>query len=183
MKNSGTGKIAERYVDALFAVAQDAGVLEVVEKNLFSLAEIIRGNADFQAFLTNPLLTREAQDTIISNLMEKLGVQQITGQFTSLLARHKRLEILPEIIDIFLKKAARERGEISAEMVTAREVSAKQVEIIAQSLSKAYGKKVNLDTREDSALLGGSIINIGSLQLDGSLAGKLNRLKQELKAG
>ncbi len=182
MKNSGAGKIAERYVDALFAAAQEAGTLAKVEKDLAGIAGLIKENADFRAFLTNPLLTRQAQDTIISNLMEHIGVQQATGQFTSLLARHKRLNILSEIIDIFLKKAADARGEISAELVTAREVSTGQAEAVAQSLGKAYGKKVNLSTREDPSLLGGSIINIGSLQLDSSLAGKLNRLKTELHA-
>jgi F-type H+-transporting ATPase subunit delta len=182
VKNSGAEKIAERYVDALFAAIHSPGSLALVEKDLVELAGLIKENADFRAFLTNPLLTREAQDTIISNLMEKLSVQQTTGQFTSLLARHKRLNILPEIIDTFLKKAADARGEISAELVTAREVSAKQAETIAQSLGKAYGKKVNLSTREDPSLLGGSVINIGSLQLDSSIAGKLNRLKTELHA-
>jgi F-type H+-transporting ATPase subunit delta len=181
VKNSGAGKIAERYVDALFAAIQSPGSLALVEKDMLSLAELIKENADFRAFLTNPLLSRDAQETIVSNLMEKLGVQQATGEFTSLLARNKRLDILAEIIEIFLKKAAANRGEISAELVTAREVSAKQAESVAQSLEKAYGKKVNLSTREDPSLLGGSIINIGSLQLDSSIAGKLNRLQQELK--
>jgi len=182
VKNSGAGKIAERYVDALFAAIHSPGSLALVEKDLVELAGLIKENADFKAFLVNPLLTRDAQDTIISNLMEKLSVQQTTGQFTSLLARNKRLDILPEIIEIFLKKAAANRGEIAAELVTAREISAGQAESVAKSLEKAYGKKVNLSTREDPSLLGGSIINIGSLQLDSSIAGKLNRLKTELQA-
>ncbi len=182
MKTTGSKKISERYVNAAFAVAEQANVLAAVEKDLAGLADLIKENADFRAFLNNPLLTSEARSEIAVALLGKLGVNPITTQFIALLARHKRLNILPEIINIFLEKAASQRGELAAELVVAKPISAKESAAIAQSLSKAMGKKINLSVREDSALLGGTIINIGSVQLDGSLAGKLNRLKTTLYA-
>ncbi len=181
MKNSGSRKISERYVSALFDVALAAGALSPVEKDLLELADLIKENADFREFLHNPLLTREAQAIISGNLMQKIGVNELTAQFIALLARHKRLDILPEIIKIFLEKAAFSRGELAAELVVAGGISDKESSKIEQSLSKAVGKKINLSVREDPALLGGTIINVGSLQLDGSLAGKLNRLATILR--
>ncbi len=182
MKKTGSKKIAERYVNAAFSVAEQASSLAVVEKDLGSLATLIRENADFRAFLNNPLLTRNAQSEIAVALLKNIGAHTVTTQFVALLARHKRLDILSEIIEIFLEKAALSRGEIAAELVTAKAVSAKESSAIADSLSKTYNRKINLSTRVDPSLLGGTIINIGSVQLDGSLAGKLNRLKQVLKA-
>ncbi len=182
MKNTGSGKIAERYVNALFDVALDAGIVDTIEKDLTALAGLIRENADFRAFLTNPLLTREAQGAIAANVMKSIGVNQLTAQFIALLAHQKRLDILPEMIALFIKQAQTGRGEISAELIAAKAVSAKESGAISQALSKAYDKKVNLSVREDPALLGGTIIKIGSLQLDSSIAGKLNRLKTALHA-
>ncbi len=182
MKNSGSRKISERYVSAIFDVAVAAGVVSNVEKDLSALADLIKENADFCAFLHNPLLTRDAQNAIAANIMQKIGTHQLTAQFIALLARHKRLNILPEMIAIFLEKSATARGELAAELVVAKAISAKESGAIAQSLGKAYNKKINLSVREDPALLGGTIINVGSYQLDSSLAGKLNRLKIALRA-
>ena len=182
MKNSGSRKISERYVSALFDIALAAGVLEAVEKDLSVLADLVKENADFSAFLDNPLLSSEAKNSISANLMQKIGAHQLTTQFIALLARKKRLNILPEIIKLFLERVATERGELAAELVTAKAITPKESSAIAESLSKAYNKKINLSVREDPALLGGTIINVGSYQLDSSLEGKLNRLKIALQA-
>lgn len=182
MKNTGSRKISERYVSALFDVALASSALAPVEKDLSALSDLIKENVDFRAFLHNPLLTRDAQNAIAANLMQKIGVHTLTAQFIALLARHKRLNILSEMIVIFLEKAATARGELAAELIVAKAVSAKESNAIAESLGKAYNKKINLSVREDPALLGGTIINVGSHQLDSSLAGKLNRLKIALHA-
>ncbi|MEQ1789655.1 MAG: ATP synthase F1 subunit delta [Rickettsiales bacterium] len=182
MKNSGSKKISERYVSAVFDVATQADALVAVEKDLLGLADLIKENADFHDFLYNPLLTRDAQVSIAANLLEKIGTHAVTAKFVALLAHNKRLDILPEMIELFLKELAISRGEIAAELVVARAISTKEADAIAQSLGKAYNKKINLSVRKDAALLGGTIINIGSVQLDGSLAGKLNRLKIALHA-
>lgn len=181
MKNSGSRKISERYVSAVFDVAVANNSVSTIEKDLLEIGNLIRGTPDFQDFLHNPLLTREAQGEIAAILMQKIGVSPLTAQFIALLAHHKRLNLLPEMIEIFLEKAASERGEISAELVVSQKISEKESAQVAESLSKAVGKKINLSVREDPTILGGTIINVGSLQLDSSLAGKLNRLKQELK--
>lgn len=183
MKNSGSRKISERYVSAVFDVALANNNVPSIEKDLSAIAGIIKESADFQDFLHNPLLTREAQGKIAANLMQKIGVNQLTSQFIGLLAHNKRLDLLAEIIEIFLEKAASARGELSAELVVAQPVSQKESAQVAQSLGKAYNKKINLTVRENPEILGGTIINVGSLQLDSSLAGKLNRLRQELKTG
>jgi F-type H+-transporting ATPase subunit delta len=180
MKTSGSKKISERYVTALFEVAQQAGALSVVEKDLSAIAALLKASADFRAFLHNPLLSRSAHEKVAGEVLKHIGTNKVTNHFISLLARHKRLEFLPEIIELFLKKAASMRGELAAELITAKPVSKDSAIAVANALSTAYNKKIALTTHENPAILGGAIINIGSLQLDGSLAGKLNRLKTAL---
>lgn len=182
MKNSGFKKIAERYVTALFAVATAENSIADVEKDLAALAALLAESSDFRAFLHNPLLNRNAQVEIAGVVLKTLGVHDITQKFIALLANHKRLELLAEVIQLFLEKAMISRGELAAELVSAAVLSDAQAAPIADKLSKAYNKKITLKLRADASLLGGAIINIGSTQLDGSLAGKLNRLQLSLKA-
>lgn len=182
MKNSGSQKISDRYATALFSVAGASKLVDAVEKDLKNIQETLLSSEDFCYFLNNPLLNRDAKRKIISALLEKVGVDKLTNQFISLLAAHKRLELLAEIIAIYLKKCASARGEIAAEVISAKAIEAKAEKEIADALGKIYGKKITIKTRTDESLLGGMVVNIGSKQLDGSLAGKLNRLKQSLKA-
>ena len=182
MKNSGSKKIAERYVTALFEVAVAANSLPAVEKDLLAIENSLESNADFRAFLHNPLLNREAKAKIAETILKSLGANKVTSQFIALLAAHNRLNLLPEMIVLFLEKAASARGELAAELVVARAISDAETGAIAEKLGKAYNKKINLQVSEDASLIGGSIINIASLRLDGSISGKLSRLRQELKA-
>lgn len=182
MKKSGSKKIAERYVKALFDVATAAGAAAAVEKDLQTLAAALNESAEFSKFLHNPLLSRKQKAEVAAALLARLGANKVTTQFISLLAAQNRLDLLAEMAKLFIEKCALSRGEISAELVVASKVSAADSEAIASALGKAYNKKINLSIREDKAIVGGSIINIGSLRLDGSLAGKLDRLKQKLKA-
>jgi F-type H+-transporting ATPase subunit delta len=166
----------------LFDVASKANNVAAVEANLSDIATLIAENPDFRGFLTNPLLSRSAQANIVESLLKKMNTHALTIQFIALLARHKRLENLAEIIALFAEMAAAARGELVALVQVAAPISATEAKTIEESLSKAYGRKVTLKIKENPELLGGTIIKIGSQQIDGSLAGKLNRLQQELKA-
>ena len=182
MKTTGSKKIAERYVSALFDTAQGAKATDAVEKDMLALQSALAQTTDFQEFLGNPLLSREAQGKAMEALLAKLGANKVTAQFIALLAGQKRLPILPQIIELFLEFAAAARGELAAELVSALPFPKAEAQKVADKLSKAYNRKINLSLRVDPALIGGAIINIGSVQLDASLAGKLNRLKAAMKA-
>jgi len=188
VKTSGTTRIAERYVKALFDVAQSstlknsAAALDSIEKDLAAVGRALDESADFRHFLTNPLLTRQAQAGAVKALLAKMKAQALTQQFMATLAHQRRLGILPEIIAMFTKWAQAARGEMAAELIVAAPMKDKETALVAKGLGKAYGKTMNLTVRQDASLLGGIMVKIGSLQLDGSLAGKLARLNQILRA-
>ena len=182
MKTSGLRRIAERYVRALFEVAGTAHALDAVEKDMVALADALEQNEDFQQFLTNPLLSRPAQTQAMEAVLAKLKANKTTVQFIVMLAGKRRLAILPEIAELFSEWAAAARGELRAELVAAAPMQEKEIALVSERLSHAYGKKINLAVKQDPALLGGVMVKIGSIQLDGSLAGKLQRLGLALKA-
>jgi len=181
MKTSGAKRIALCYVKALFDVAQSASSLDMVEKDMAALGDVLKESEDFRHFLTNPLLSRQAQADVMKALLAKKKGHKVTQQFMATLARHRRFAILPEIIELFAEAAQAARGEMKAQLIAASALKSKQIELVGERLSQAYRKKVNLDVRQDASLLGGVMIKVGSVQLDASLAGKLERLNQILR--
>lgn len=180
MKNSGAKKIAQRYVKALFDAS--ASVRENVEKDFTVLATLLAENAELRAVLSNPLLTRAQQEKVMDVVLKKLKADKITQLFVSLLARQKRLPLLPEIAAMYKEWAIQSRGEMKAAVVSASPMKDADISAIGNRLAKTYGKKILLEIHENPELLGGLVLKIGSLQFDGSLAGKLQRLTNRLKA-
>lgn len=182
MKQSGLGPIAERYVSALFDVAKQASAVGDVEKDLNDLARATKENEGFANLLVSPILTREQQAKLMAALADSFNTHKITKAFLGTLATQRRLLALAEIAAQFTKIAEASRGEMSAEIITATPIAKAEADQVAARLGKAYGKTVKLKTTQNTALLGGAIVKIGGMQLDASLAGKLNRLEQTLKA-
>ena len=182
MKTSGSKRIASRYVKALFEVVAADKATDAVEKDLLSLADALSNSKDFQHFLTNPLLSSDVRAQTMLAVLAKMQVHQLTRQFIGMLIRQKRLAILPDIIVLFAEWAASARGELKGEVIAAAPLKAKEIQMISDSLGKAYDRKMVLTLKEQPDLLGGVVVKIGSLQLDSSLAGKMRRLKIALQA-
>ena len=180
MKSAGVKQVAERYVKALLDVSGD--VRGNVEKDMTTLQTILEASRELQNLLSNPLLTRKEQGAAMHAVLSAIKAQTITKDFVALLARQKRLTILPQAIALFLEKASAGRGGMRAEAVSALKLTAKDADAISEILNKIFGSKIMLKTRDNPELLGGVIIKIGSLQLDASLSGKLRRLGNKLRA-
>ncbi len=180
MKTSAN-QIALRYVSALFSVTGDAQVRAAVEQDFARLGGALATNEDLAELIRTPLLTREQQAQAMDALLAAMDADTATRKFVALLARQKRLTLLPEIIDLYSKWASDSRGEMQAELISATKVSAGDANAVADKLSKVYGKKIALKTSENPEILGGAIVKIGSLQLDSSLLGKMRRLKNVLQ--
>jgi F-type H+-transporting ATPase subunit delta len=113
--------------------------------------------------------------------LSNVGAHDITQKFIHLLAASRRLGALPEVARQFAARVAASRGEVAAEVISAQILPPAELAGIGDSLGKMVGKKINLSARVDESLLGGMVVRIGSQQFDGSVAGKLSRLEQELK--
>ena len=182
MKTSGSKSIAERYINALFEVAKFTSAEGDVEADFASLGKALQESPEFQHFLVNPLLTTSQRAGAMLAILDKIKASQLTRQFIGMVLRQKRLAILPALIEEFSRVAASARGELDAEIITAAPLQDKEIKAVSDRLSKAYGRKLRLNVKEDPSLLGGVILRIGSQQLDSSLAGKMRRLKNSLKA-
>ncbi|EKV32541.1 ATP synthase delta chain [Caenispirillum salinarum AK4] len=178
---SASSGLADRYASALFELAEEKGVLDQVADDLRGLKTMVAESADFRRFIDSPVLSRTEQAKGVAALADKAGMQGVTRNFLGLVATNRRLFALPAVIDAFLERLAAKRGEISAEVVSAKPLSDAQTEALAASLKQAVGKDVALETRVDPGLIGGLVVRVGSRMIDNSLRTKLQRLQLAMK--
>ena len=117
----------------------------------------------------------------IGAVADKAGVSGLVSNLLRLIARNRRLFVLPDIIAGFLGLLAAHRGEVVADVVSARPLSDAQTQALKKSLKASLGKDVSIDARVDPAILGGLIVKVGSRMIDSSIRTKLNFMKNRLK--
>ncbi len=177
----GVSGLADRYAAALFDLADERKALDAVAGDLQGLRAMLRDSGDLRRLIRSPVLTREEQGKAIAALAEKAGIATLTRNFLGLLAQNRRLFALPEMIESYLHRLAEKRGEVTAHVVSAQDLSPAQREAVNEQLRKAVGRKVAVDIEVDPSLLGGLVVKVGSRMVDASLKSKLHRLQLAMK--
>lgn len=173
--------LAGRYALALFELARDEKQLETVSKSLGTVGQALAGSDDFRALTTSPLVGREASARVIAAASGAMGLDPLTRNFLGVLAKNRRLSRLGAVIRAFNLLLARHRGEITAEITSARALDDDQVAAIKSSLRARMGRDIAVELDVDPAILGGLVVKIGSEMIDGSIRTKLNNLAQAMK--
>jgi F-type H+-transporting ATPase subunit delta len=178
---SPVSAVAERYAVALFDLAVEGNALAAVEKDLDAFAVLINESADLRRLIRSPVFSADDQDRAVSAVLDKAEIGGFAGNLIKLAAQHRRLFFLPGIITAFKRLAAKQRGEVTAEVTSAEPLSDKHLAALKDALKASLGKDVALETAVDPALIGGLIVTVGSRMIDGSLRTKLNSLKLVMK--
>jgi len=177
----GVSGLAGRYAVALYELADEGKALDRVAEDLRGLRDLIAQSPDLRDFLRSPLYGRDEQTRALAALLDRAGVAELTRRFAVVVAGNRRLHALPAMIEAYLKILAARRGEVTAKVTVARPLSADQARRLEETLRKAVGGKVQVETRIDESLIGGLIVQVGSRMVDGSLKTKLQKLQQAMK--
>ena len=175
------GGIANRYATALYDLADEARVLDAVADDLRALQTLVDESEDLSRLVRSPLVRRDAQAAGMAAVLAQADVHDLTRRFVGVVAGNGRLFVLPAIIKAYLAELARRRGEISAEVTSARELDYSQQAIVADALRAVAGGKVAIDARVDPELIGGLVVRVGSRMVDSSIRSKLQRLQLAMK--
>ncbi len=176
-----TTDAGDRYAQALFDLANEAGQTAAVEADLKSLKAAYKDSADLRRLLTSPAFTAEDKSTGLNAVAKKAKFNAVTIKFLGLLAANRRSSDLMSAIVAFERLSAAQRGVVSAEVVSAVPLSAAQSKGVAQALRTALGKEPEISTHVDPSILGGLKVRVGSRLFDASLKSKLDSLKFALK--
>jgi F-type H+-transporting ATPase subunit delta len=173
--------LAGRYALALFELARDEKQIETVGASLASLRRALTDSADLRELINSPLIDREDQARAVGAVVGTMALDTLTSNLVGVLAKNRRLPKLPDVIRAFNLLAARHRGEITAEVTSARPLDDDQVAAIKQHLRSRMGSDIAVDLAVDPALLGGLVVKIGSQMIDSSIRTKLNTLAHVMK--
>ncbi|MGB3806593.1 MAG: F0F1 ATP synthase subunit delta [Erythrobacter sp.] len=174
--------LAGRYASALFDLASENGTVTAVESDLDSLKSALSQSEELRAATTNPQLSRDVQGQAIDAVARHLALSELTRNFLGTLALNRRLAKLSEIIAAFKTIASAQRGEITANVTSAHELTDEQLATLKTKLTARQGRTVILSHDVDPDLLGGLVVTIGSQRIDGSIRTRLNSLAQAMKA-
>jgi F-type H+-transporting ATPase subunit delta len=181
--NSGgiRASLAGRYASALFDLARDQRQIESVGNSLDALGEALLDSKDFAELVSSPLVSRDEAGKAFGALAPQLNLDPITANLLGVLARNGRKNELRGVIRAFRRLAAEHRGEVTADVTTARPLNDDQIAALKSQLRTRAGRDVTLDASVDPNILGGIIVKLGSQQIDASIRTKLNRLASAMK--
>lgn len=170
---------ALRFAEAAFAVARDTNTLDAWLEAL-DQASSLYDNSAAELFLTSPVESADKKIGVLAQMLP--GVAREVHRFLAILARRDRLELVPEIATHFRRLLNEHRGIAVAQVTTAVPIDDRQKAVIASRLGRRLGKMVVLEERVDPSILGGVIAQVGDTVIDGSIRGRLERLRRTLTA-
>ncbi len=166
--------IARPYAEAAFAQALEEGKLSEWSAMLNRLS-IVVSDENMSGVINNPKLNNEQLTQFI---IETCGdsLDKTHKNFISILVEAERIKLAPEVFSLFEQKHAAAEGFSDVDVITAYPLDDAQVNAISESISKRLGKKVDINTEQDKALIGGVIIRAGDSVIDASIRGRLKEL-------
>ncbi len=179
----GTGVLARRYAKALFSLAQERGNTQAFLAELDSLVEAAQSTPAAQRVLFTPLHPRAERRALIRAIAERLGVAQELRALGQLLIDENRMPLLPAIRDSLRTLVERAAGRVDAFVQTARPLTDAQRSRLQSALSRRARADVQLHVEVQPDLIGGVVVRMGDLLLDGSLRTELNSLAASLRRG
>ena len=179
--SEGLASLAGPYASALFAIAEERDALERTEQGLEAVLALTAGSADLGRLIRSPVVARADQERAMSAILDAMGSDPLVRNFVGVLARNRRLGALSAIVRRFRALAAERRGEVEAVAETAIDLDDATTGRIRDALAEALGRRVALSTEVDRELLGGLVVRVGSIRVDGSLRTQLQSLAHVMK--
>ena len=181
MSSETTGAIAQRYAAALFELAVEHNVLDQVAADLTAFRDMAAASDDLTRLLRSPVIGREAQIRAVTALAEKAGFSDLTRRFLGMVAGNRRLHSVHGMIGAYLERLAARRGEVTATVTAAAQLTDPQMISLTETLKAAVGAAVAVNVQVDPSLLGGLVVRVGSRMIDISLRTKLQHLQLAMK--
>ncbi len=175
------GGLADRYAAALYAHAEESGVLDTVVSEMESLGYLIDNTPDFRRLIESPLIDVAQATKALLAVLEQQGFSKQVRDFAGVVAANRRLRALREIVTAFATLVADRRGIITVHVASAIPMLDRQRhQLRARLIESGYGN-VNIQEQVQPDLLGGLVIRIGARLYDTSLKSRLQRLQYAMK--
>lgn len=173
--------IAARYATAVFELAREENALEQLERDVDALYDAHGESADFRDLIRSPVYSRAEQESAVAAVAGRMELSETMTRTLRLMATKRRLFVLPQFLAALRQRIAEEKGEVTAEVVSATPLSDDQRGRLAETLRKQAGRDVKIAMSVDESLIGGLRVKLGSRMIDTSIRSKLDALQNKMK--
>ena len=172
--------VAATYAEALFEAATEADAVDAVAADIAAFARAMRESSELRAVLTSPEVDTRAKKGAIADLTE--GAHPLTANFLQVLIDRGRIADFPEIARAFEERVARAEHRLEVEAITAVPMPDDLRKRVVQRIQGQTGATVDLTESVDPDIVGGLVLRIGDVVVDGSLRRRLDELRHTLQA-
>ena len=165
----------------MFEAAKENGRLKQVSEELADFAAAVRDVPELRAALRNPQLDPGTKVAVLDELLG--GSDELIRNFLRLVAEKGRIGQIEEIAREFDRLMAREERRLNVELTTARELSDDEARDLLQQIEESSGRKIEATRQVDPSLIGGFVLQAGSMRVDASVRGRIEGLRHELVKG
>jgi F-type H+-transporting ATPase subunit delta len=175
---------ASRYAHAFLDVVTHAKLdTTAIDKQFSDFLGTLDGSPELKEFFANPAIPAVQKVGILDKMNAKLGLQKELRNLLAVLIDNDRIGHVHEVAEAYRTALQEQLGIRQAEILTARELTAAEQKTLEAEVGKLAGSRIQASFKLDDSIIGGTIVRIGSTVYDGSVRGRLERLKEELIAG
>jgi F-type H+-transporting ATPase subunit delta len=173
-------RIARRYAQALFGLAEAQNLIPSVEDDLAAISGIYRTDSGFRTFMEAPITSREKKLEIVSKLFGD-RVTAVTLQALRVIIEKGRERDVPAIYDQFVQLRRTREGVVAVEVTSALPLDEGQKTAILEKIAHVLGKRVEPTFHLDPHLVGGVKVAYDNYVLDGTVRGAFSKLREKLR--
>ena len=171
---------AERYSLALYELSSENNVLSQVEDQSSSILNLISSSKDFSNLITDPTNNQDDLLKVINSISDNNKFESLLKNFLSFLVTKRRFFYVEQILKSFIETCSQKRGELKAELKSAKELSSDEISKITDELTKNFSSKIKLNYKYDESLIGGLVVQVGSIMVDTSIKNKLQQIENRM---
>ena len=176
-------RVAKRYAKALLSLGQEDGKYQQYGKDLDDFARFLEKNREAREIIANPAFAVEDRKKILNAILGKSPYSDIVKNSLNLLLDKNRIDAIGEI-SAYYEKLTDEVGHIArVEVIAPRPLKEDALRRLEKVLEEMTSKRIRMEIKEDKSLIGGLVVKIGDLVLDGSIKAQLQGLEESLGRG
>ena len=180
-KNKGfSNTSANRYSLALYELADEMKILNQVEKNSLAFLNLISNSKDFDNLVKDPTINQNILNKVVSKISENFKLETVFKNFLNFLILKRRFFYIEKILSVFNEICSEKRGELKAEIVSSKELSQDEINKITEELSNNFKSKIKLNYKYDQGVIGGVVVQVGSVMIDTSIKNKLQQIENKM---
>ena len=180
-KNKGfSDTSANRYSLALYELAKEDNVIDEIENQSISILKLIDDSEDFKSLIKDPTNSVNDLQNVISKISNIYKLNVLLSKFLGFLILKRRFFYIQHILISFNEICSEKKGELKAEIKSAKDLSQQEINKITEELSNTFKSKIKLNYNHDKSLIGGLVVQVGSTMIDTSIKKKLQQIETKM---